>query len=299
MKYIMCIDGGGTAIKYNVMDETGVFVHESRQVATPHTKAGFVHTIEELLAQCDKQISGISFSMPGFIDSTTGYIDRGGAIEYFDKTNFYQLFEHLNLPISIENDGRCFAIAEMEVGNAQGCKDFICFTIGTGVGTGIVTNGALVKGATFRGGEYGMGFIFIDGKPQMYHHACAMTALIQMYKVAKGLPLNTKIEGHDIFAEALTDETTADVLATWYRNLAVAIWNLVMTFNPEKILLGGGVSAQPDLAHNIEKEILKFDYKGFWGDGFGIPIEPAKYRNDSGFIGAFYHFKQMYPELFV
>src|SRR5699024_3261376 len=149
----------------------------SNAVPTPPTKEAFVAQIEAFIAACDVKIDGLSFSLPGFINSATGYISKGGAISYLDKTYFYQLFEHLRLPISLENDGRCFAIAEKMVGAAQGCKDFICFTIGTGVGTGIMVNGELLKGHTFFGGEFGMGYVMQQDRLYIYHELCSMTAL--------------------------------------------------------------------------------------------------------------------------
>lgn len=299
MKYIMCIDGGGTAIKYNVMNTEGKLLYTSKSVPTPYSKEELVKTIESFIENYEEEIAGLTFSMPGFINSTTGYIAKGGSLSYLDNTYFYDLFEHLNIPISIENDGRSFAYAEGAVGAAKGCRDYICFTIGTGIGTGIVVNGEVLKGNTFRGGEYGMSYVMIDGVPKMHHHTCSTSALIEMYKAAKNISAEEKVEGYAIFEQGKTDPLVEDVLNRWYRNIGIAILNLAVTFNPEKILLGGGVSAQPDLAANIEKAICEFAGGKLWTDaGFGVPIEPCLYRNDAGFIGAFYHFKQTHPEIF-
>jgi len=298
IEYVLCYDVGGTEIKYNVMDKNGNLVGKTSNEPTPKTKAEFVNFIECLIANSPYKINGLAASMPGFINSEKGYLERGGAILYFDETDFFATFAHLNIPMSVDNDARCVAMAEFGDGAAKGCENFACLTIGTGIGVGLMVNGKLVEGKHSRAGEFGHNIVKrSDGQSYNYHQTASMKALIEMYCDLKQLPLDAEVTGKDIFAAAETDSTVKALLAEWYRNLAIAIFNLTTTFDFEKILIGGGVSARPELIDNIVAAITDIDAAAVWPI-FNIPVEACKYRNEAGLIGAFYRFKASHSKLF-
>ena len=298
MKYIMCVDGGGTALKYNVMSTEGKLIMASSALPTPRTKEEFVEVVTGFVQNAEQKISGLAFSMPGYINSQTGYHVGGGALAFMAGNYYTDLFKHLDIPVSLENDGRAFAVAEHEVGAAQGMDDFVVLTIGTGIGAGIMVNGHLIQGHRYRGGEYGWSLVSTDinNEAVPHHSTCSMTTLIRMYREYEGLDASVKIEGYDIFNEAEKDPGVQKLIDTWYANIAVLVFNAAATFNPEKILLGGGVSARPDLPYKIVETIEKSKLAKPWKE-FGTEVATCKFRNDAGFIGAYYHFRKLYPEV--
>jgi predicted NBD/HSP70 family sugar kinase len=112
MKYLV-LDVGGSAIKYALMDKQAV-VLEKGQVATPLDSFGaFSSEIIRLYKHYQDQITGIAFSLPGVIDSEQGNSITGGALTYNDKRNFVaDIQQHCPVPVTIENDAKCAALAE-------------------------------------------------------------------------------------------------------------------------------------------------------------------------------------------
>jgi len=289
-KYIT-FDLGGTQTKHGLIQEDGIFLSKSAYPTERFNLDRFLQhmlqTIEEYRKNHD--IQGIAISMPGYIDIYSGYSEMAGAIEALNGKNLKTLLnQQIDLPIEIENDGNCAAIAEHVSGHAKGCKHFICMTIGTGIGGGIFINGDIFRGSSFKGGEFGFTVTRLDGDrcENMHGHA-STTALINTYKSYKNK--TGHVDGQQLFEEIMQDEQVRQMFQEWVSHLCRGIYNLTVTLNPEKFLIGGGVSAQPQLMEEIHRQLK--DY--FKWDEFNIPVVPCKYRNDAGMIGAFYHFKKM------
>ena len=312
MSHILAIDVGGTEIKYNVLSASGELLQETKFVATPSpkgpnytwteeenkkAKADYVALIERLIEESTYEITGLAVSAPGYINAHTGEIQFGGHLIYMNNTSFYELLAHLNIPIVIDNDARCVAMAEYGAGGAVGLDNFACITLGTGVGSGIMVHGKLIEGSHNRGGEYGASFIekTADGKHLTFHDTCSMSSLVRRYKDAKGVT-DQEVNGRMIFSE-LEDPVVAALVEDWYEAIAVAVYNLVVTFDSQKILIGGGVSARPDLAEKVVAALIRITGamtlgRSTW-EMFGIPVEACTFRNDSGLLGAFYRFQEI------
>lgn len=148
-------DVGGTEIKYSVMDEQ-MNRFDAGSVPTPQdTQEHFLDTIYALYAPHKDEVAGIAMALPGFVDANTGYVSNGGALLYNTGTQVGQLVrERCGCRVTLENDGKAAAIAELRAGALQGCCNAAVFIIGTGVGGGIIANGQLVRGVHFTAGEY-------------------------------------------------------------------------------------------------------------------------------------------------
>jgi len=291
MKKLISFDLGGTQTKHGLIQEDGTLLFKSNypteRVNLDKFLQDMFQTIEQYRRNYD--IRGIAISMPGYVDIHSGYSEMAGAIEALNGKNLKTLLKkQINLPIEIENDGNCVAIAEHVSGHAKGCQHFICMTIGTGIGGGIFINGDIFRGSSFKGGEFGFMLTRLDGNhiENMHEHA-STTALINTYKSYKNITEN--VDGQQVFEEIMPDEQVQRMFQEWVSHLCRGIYNLTVTLNPEKFLIGGGVSAQPLLMEEIHRHLK--DY--FKWDEFNIPVVPCKYRNDAGMIGALYHFKKM------
>jgi len=292
MKYYVTFDIGGTHVKHAMLSESGEIVSKN-SYETPcddyHLFIGKMKEVIEAYKQV-KELNGIAISLPGLIDANTGYSELAGAIAALHGKNLKKILEaKFKLAVAVENDANCVALAEKFLGNANECQDFVCMTIGTGIGGGIFVNGKILHGHRFRAGEFGMMHMKAIDEPYTNMHFTSSTfALINAYKSYKNIPLEETIEGSTIFDEAQNDVGVWHVVNTWLKYLSYSIFSLVCTLDPEKVLIGGGVSNKVGLIRMIEE---KLDEIPDWKD-FKIPIECCRFRNDAGLIGALYHFLQ-------
>ena len=118
---VMVFDVGGTEIKYSVMDEQ-MNRFDAGSVPTPQdTQEHFLDTLYDLYSPHRDEVSGIAMALPGFVDANTGYVSNGGALLYNTGTQVGQLVrERCSCPVTLENDGKAAALAELQAGALQG-----------------------------------------------------------------------------------------------------------------------------------------------------------------------------------
>lgn len=291
MKYLS-FDVGGTNTKYSIIDEGGKIL-ESDKFKTIDNKRLFLDKVKEILEKYKKEnIQGIAFSMPGIIDSENGYMITGGALlDFYDFDFKKEMEKEIKLPIELENDVNCVAYAEKWLGNAKKLKNFLCLTIGTGVGGAVFIDDKLYKGTTFAAGEFG--FMITNRKKKFENVTLSMNGsvrggIIQKYAEKKNIDWTT-LTGETIFEKAVDGDVVAkEVIEEFYDNLAYAIYNLGVCLNPEKILVGGEITEREDFITILNKKIEKIKEENY-------PLKFAelskcKFLNDSGKIGALYHF---------
>src|SRR5699024_10055710 len=117
--YTVAIDVGGTEIKYALLSEDAEIIEQSK-VPTRYGKEKFKTVIIQIVQAFEENYSldGLGLSLPGYINSKTGFAERGGALMFLDQTNIIELLkEDLSLPIFIENDANCAALAESGFGH--------------------------------------------------------------------------------------------------------------------------------------------------------------------------------------
>ena len=289
MRKIISIDVGGTFIKYGLVDEAGNVLCKNKMETIQKTAEGFVNELCEIanLYKEHKDILGIAISMPGFINNIEGIPLVCSVLRFIEG---YKLQEELslrtNLKVRIENDANCVALAEKFSGNARECEDFICITIGTGIGGGIYLNNKLIRGKQFKGGEFCYMITKDKAGYQKLNENSSMTALIKMYKEYKNISAMEKVLGSDIFKEAEKDEDIKAIINEWYGNIARMIYNVSSMLNPEKILIGGVVSAREELISELQNALNEIP----WWKHVSCTIEKCKHENDAGLIGAAYNF---------
>ncbi|MEH7693708.1 ROK family protein [Bacillus altitudinis] len=290
MAYYVVFDVGGTKTKHGVMDRNGELITSGDYVTNCRQLEPFLEDMENVVKEYQRtwDIKGIAMSLPGFVDSQTGYTEFAGAIIALNGQNVKTLLEEkTSLRVEVENDANCAALAEKFSGHAKECDSFICMTLGTGVGGGIFAGGELVRGASFRGGEFGMMLTETENGQFTTLNSSASTAgLIRSYKEQQGIPQSQQIDGQEIFEKAKHDPAIEKMIDQWYKRIAIGIYNVATVLNPEKILIGGGVSARPDLIPNIEKHLHTLHA---WKN-IQVTLETCYYFNQAGMKGALYHF---------
>ncbi|MFJ6412251.1 ROK family protein [Terribacillus saccharophilus] len=287
MKNFLAIDIGGTFVKYGVVSENAVITHLNK-IKTPETLQSLLDLIEHL-SQTSSNISGIAVSCPGAV-SDDGIIYGSSAVPYIHGPNMKQLIgETTGLHVYLENDANCAGYAEIWDGNGKGKNDVLVMVIGTGIGGAIFKNGSLHKGANLHGGEFGYMLLNhnISNSDDVWSRLASTKALVKKVAALKQIDSNT-LSGEQVFELAESgDVEVAKIVEDFYHLLAVGIYNLQYIYDPEVILIGGGISQREDLIEKITQKldliIEKIDL---------AKIKPSiarcKFAQDANLLGAVY-----------
>ena len=251
------LDIGGTFVKYAWMKRTGDIIEQGK-FKTPYDSAEFlVEKIAEVYHQSTIEIKGIAISCPGTIDVESGVVYHGGALTYLHEKNIAQMLsDKCGVPVSIENDGKCAALAERWQGSAKDYQHSVILTLGTGVGGGIIINGKLYRGANLEAGEqsYVMeSFSHENNHAEFVGPACSASDMVNEIAELKGLEENDGI-GAFKYIDA-EDPEALKVFNRFCKNVAVQILNLQYIIDPEIFALGGGVSVQPAFLKGIKAAV--------------------------------------------
>lgn len=295
MKCYIGIDIGGTNIKYGLLDETGLILDQGKVKTDRDNGQDIIAKIQEITVRyrADNKIIAVGVSAPGSI-CDDGFMITGGAINDFYGINLKEILEDkLQVPIFLENDANCAALAELWQGRAKGKRHFLTVVIGTGVGGAIVINGELFTGANFNAGEFG--YMLID--PIQFGDTRRATlslggsvglGVVEKYGLRTE---NLGLGGKQIFDLATSGDVAAlGVINGFYDRLAIGLFNLSTSFDPEMILIGGAVSASDTFIKEINRRIVALQAGHKDMGSVKLPsIEACKFENDAGIIGAVYH----------
>ena len=292
---ILAIDLGGTEVKMGRADRLGnLYETISASVSFDGYKTSLLETVlktaETFLASWPEKPEGIAVSACGQVDSETGVvIGTNGNIPGYEGTQLKAALEKaFGVKTRALNDANAAVLGEAFTGRARGLRDVLMITLGTGVGGGVITGGRLLDGRRGIAGELGQFTLRADGplcpcgKRGVFEYYASTTALVRQCAERTGREgLNGKI----IFGEiGQGNEVFRSVLEDWIRDIAEGLTSLVHLFNPEMILIGGGVSRQQKLLINpLRKAVLRRCMPRF---AEGLQIESAELGNDAGMIGA-------------
>ncbi|MCI6151957.1 MAG: ROK family protein [Fusobacterium perfoetens] len=294
MKKIVGIDIGGTMIKYGLLSIKGDIL-ENGEVETEASK-GIEVLFEKLCNIVSKylksnDILGIAVSGTGQIDGSIGKVIGGNPIiPGWIGTNLVEKLEkEFNLPAVLENDVNCAALGEKWLGAGKGQDNFICVTIGTGIGGGIVLNGEIFRGSSCVAGEFGHiqieknGKECLCGKKGCYERYASATALVSLAKEKTGKIYN----GKQIFDKERKNEPIfVEVIKEWVDYFTDGLSTITYIFNPTLIIIGGGVTKQGDYLLNKFKDSL--DSKLGVNYKKNLEIKFAELGNNAGMLGAEY-----------
>lgn len=307
--YSIGVDVGGMSIKVGIVDENGVIVKKDRVVTVKNPEKDIDNTanlIEKLLKDQKLEItdiSGIGVGCPGAVTSTTGVVDFLPNLDWYNVDLVGALKKRFDTKIIISNDANVAALGEVIYGCAKGYKTCVMFTLGTGVGGGIIIDGKLFEGNQSKGAELGHTTLILDGEPC----GCGRRGCIESYVSATALINQTKkamledksskmwdfvngdiekVDGRTAFESAKQgDKTACKVRDTYVKYLSESMMSMFNIFRPEAFIIGGGVSAQGDyLIDRVKEYCEKYEY------GYKSSPKPeilvATLGNDAGIIGA-------------
>ena len=280
---ILAIDIGGTMIKYGLVSSDGEILSTDK-IETEAEKG-----LENILNKIDNIFKrykennpvGIAVSGTGQINGIIGKVIGGNPIiPNWIGTNLVKILEKkYNLPAVLENDVNCVALGEKWIGAGKDLSNFICLTIGTGIGGGIILNNQLFRGENFVAGEFGHILI----KKGEFEQFASTTALIRLVKEITEKTLNGK-EIFDLEKKEIVEYQ--EVISEWIENLTDGLSSIIYCFNPANIILGGGVIGQGEpLINRIKNSLFKKIGSQFKEK---LNITQAKLGNNAGMIGASY-----------
>ena len=295
MMYYICIDIGGTSIKYGVLSEKGEIFIDGTVSAKVTEKENFILSdVKKLIRNIldeyrNYEIEGICVSTAGVVNPEKGEIAYAGpTIPKYTGTKIKEELEkEFSISCEVENDVNCAGLGEYWKGAGKGSKSMVCLTIGTGIGGSVILDGKLLNGIGYTAGE--IGYIDVNGSYiQNIASSKYLVEKVQKEKVEKE-GITDAITGVDIFELAKKgDEICIAGINEIISNLAVGVRNIIYLLNPEVIVIGGGITAQKEY---LEEKIRKEVNDGMISDMFRkTRIELAQQGNQAGLLGALYNF---------
>lgn len=306
---VIGLDLGGHGVRGVVLDDAGQILAEER-AWIDGLEGRAIGDVEELVvavvAELSEQVSAsglpVGAGIPGFHDHRAGLLRSSPNFPGWEDLDVAsRLSERLSVRVAVENDANCALLGEVFAGAGQGYRDVMLLTLGTGVGTGFLTGGALVRGARGAGAEGGHMAIYPGGRKC----GCGGRGCLEAYASGPALVVTAAEawaeeggqgpcpagEAIDVFAaeaEAggpLPELWASRAIERWCLDLAMGLTALVHVFSPEVILLGGGISGAIERIRGpVQTALKKRCIAACLGDA--LPIRAAALGDLAGAVGA-------------
>jgi len=307
--FVVGVDIGGTGTKFGIVDNVGNVLFASEISTKKHEQ---VHTfIDELyqeLSTLIEKVGGVGRIKGIGVGAPNGNVYTGN-IEYAPNLPWKgiiplarMLQDKFKIPVRLTNDANAAAVGEMMYGAAQGMKDFIMITLGTGVGSGIVANGQLIYGHDGFAGELGHTTIIPNGR---LHPGTGKLGSLESYASATGVAQSAieilentdrpsllrdipkaALNSKAVFEAATKgDEVAKEVFAFTGEILGKALANFVMFSSPEAIILFGGLTKAGDLILKPTREHLEANVIEIFQNKVKILVSHLK-ESDAAILGA-------------
>lgn len=299
------VDLGGSKLLVGVLGADHEVLHRSIAVSSGLSPAGLLELIEHELRtaiEARPAVAAIGVGVPCTIDRDAGVCINAVNLPISDLPLRSMLADRIGLPVEVDNDANLATLAEHRHGAAAGTTNAVMLTIGTGIGGGLIIDGRLYRGSSGAGAELGHIVVDIDGPPcqgSCPNYGCietlaSGTALVrEATETANSDPGSTlgrllaadgELTGPAITAAALDgDESARAVFELIGRRLGTALTGLANTFDPDVIVLGGGVMAAGELL--LEPARARLRERALPPQNV-VPVVAATLGPDAGMIGA-------------
>jgi len=309
--YYIGIDLGGTNIAVGLVDEEGHIIHKDNMPTGKHRPyqdivkdmAMLVLKVIKDAGKDIKDVKSVGIGSPGTPDNEKGILVYANNLTNFVNVPLRaEMQKYIDLPIILDNDANCAALAESVAGAAKGTNSSVTITLGTGVGSGVILDGKIYGGFNYSAPEMGHMIIELDGEPC----TCGRNGCWEAYASATGLIEQTKraaeknpdslinklvdndlskIDAKTAFDAAKQgDKTGQEVVDKYIYYLAEGIINVINIFAPEVLVIGGGVSKEGEyLLKPLRERVYKYVY---FKEEPQTKITTAKMGNDAGIVGA-------------
>jgi glucokinase len=307
--FVVGVDIGGTGTKFGIVDNVGNVLFASEISTKKHKEVTtFIDELHQELSVLIEKVGGVGRIKGIGVGAPNGNVYTG-TIEYAPNLPWKgiiplakMLQDKFKIPVRLTNDANAAAVGEMMYGAAQGMKDFIMITLGTGVGSGIVANGQLIYGHDGFAGELGHTIIIPDGR---LHPGTGKKGSLESYASATGVTQSaieildqtdrpsllraipkTELNSKAVFEAATKgDEVAKEVFEFTGKILGMALANFVMFSSPEAIILFGGLTKAGDLILKPTREHLESNVIEIFQNKVKILVSHLK-ESDAAILGA-------------
>ena len=307
--FVVGVDIGGTGTKFGIVDNVGNVLFASEISTKKHEQVHtFIDELHQELSILIEKVGGVGRIKGIGVGAPNGNVYTGN-IEYAPNLPWKgiiplarMLQDKFKIPVRLTNDANAAAVGEMMYGAAQGMKDFIMITLGTGVGSGIVANGQLIYGHDGFAGELGHTTIIPDGR---LHPGTGKRGSLESYASATGVAQSAieilentdrpsllrdipkgELNSKAVFEAATKgDEVAKEVFAFTGKVLGMALANFVMFSSPEAIILFGGLTKAGDLILKPTREHLEANVIEIFQNKVKILVSHLK-ESDAAILGA-------------
>ena len=303
------IDVGGTNVKIALVDDGKIIYSNSvptyAQMGYEYTVNNIKQAIRDLMKETETtaaDIKGIGFDFPGQVDYKTGVVKLAPNIPGWVNVPIAQMIEEaFHIPTRIDNDVRCAALGEMNFGAGKGCQNFVCITVGTGIGSGLVVNGQLVRGAANAAGEIGHIKLQMKDGPicgcgdtgclEAFASGPSIVAMAQDYlKSGKSTKFREMAGDGEITpyivakAAEAGDPVAKRIFTIIGEYVGMGLVSVINLLNPEKVIIGGGVAEAGDLLLEPNRKTVM--ERAMVVARESVEIVPAELGKSAGVIGA-------------
>jgi glucokinase len=313
VRFVLGIDIGGTNLVVGSVAEDGSAMVASASEPT-HSEAGATDVVDRLVGLAERAIAttrreapgaeilGVGVGAPGPLDTKRGIVLLTPNLGWVNMPLRQLIHDRLGLPAALDNDANCAVLGEWWVGAARGARHAIGITIGTGIGGGLIVDGRLYHGASDVAGEIGHTTIDTEGR----RCKCGNYGCLEAYASGPNIALRaveemeagaesrlralvggdlSKITAQTVYqAAADGDELALEVVNDTAKFLGVGIGNLLNVFNPEVVVVCGGVTLAGDhLFEPLRREVARRAFKPAVS---ACRIVPGELAGTAGVYGA-------------
>ena len=305
-RYVIGVDIGGTKLLAAAIDTEGTVTHRTNRpvlgLDQPELLDMIVDAVEHIRTGVG-EVAAVGFGIPCTFDRRTGIAVQAVHLPLHDLAFARVMSERLGVPVVADNDGNCAALAEARAGAGRGSHDVIMLTLGTGIGAGLVLGGRLYRGWMGAGAE--LGHMVIDENGPACHGNCPNRGCLEVMASGSALirevslavsrqpdtPIGAALEQGRELTGPLVDEmaragdpVALAALETIGRHLGVGIANVVNIFNPQVVVVGGGMINAGELLLGPARQVVQ--ERALAPQRDEVRIAPAVFGPEAGMLGA-------------
>src|SRR3954454_22811019 len=295
---VIGVDLGGTKLRAGIVDAEARVHHRTRHSAQGLAQGALLATVEaavrEVLDASGGEVSAVGFGIPALIDPQRGVVTFCNHLPLEGLAFADVMAERLGVPVLADNDANLALLAEHRLGAAQGTRNAMMLTLGTGIGGGLIVDGELYRGTRGSAGEFGHVVVDINGPPcpgKCPNRGClealASGTALGWEGARQGVaaaPGRSEVTGERVTELAHAGDPAARAaVETVGRALGAGVSGLVNAFDPEVVVIGGGVIALGELLLAPAREEAA---ARLGPPAHGTPIVAARFGDEAGMIGA-------------
>jgi glucokinase len=305
--HVIGVDLGGTKLLAGAVGADLAVIHRTNRPVLGLTQDELVQmvadAVEEIRTAVDGPIDAVGFGIPCTFDNRTGMAVQAVNVPLKDIAFGEVMAERLGIPVVVDNDANCHILCEARIGVAKGAGEVCLLTLGTGIGGGLLLRGEVYRGWIGGGAEMGHMVVEMNGRPCQgncpnwgcLESVASGTALVREVSLSVARRPDTTLgraleAGRELTGPMITelanegDPVACAAMEVIGRALGVGLANLVNIFNPEVVVIGGGVSAAGELLLAPAREVMH--QRALAPNKDVVRVVSAEFGAEAGMIGA-------------